>query len=123
MNGETIKLTVPASLEFVRIVRLTASGVASRLGFDIEDIEDLRVAVDELASLLVEHADSGELEIEFAVDGQALVITGRAPAGDDRTVGVEELTSQILSAVVDDYGLATQNGHVRFHCTRRLPTT
>ena len=67
ITGETIRLTVPAALEYVRIVRLTASGVASRLGFDVEEIEDLRVAVDELASIVVEAADGGELTVDFAV--------------------------------------------------------
>ena len=78
MTGETIRLTVPAALEYVRIVRLTASGVASRLGFDVEEIEDLRVAVDELSSLVVESADGGDLSVQFAVQDNALRIEGDA---------------------------------------------
>ena len=54
-NGaETVRLIVPASLEYVRIVRLDRVGIASRLGFDIDEIENLRVAIDELASMVVE---------------------------------------------------------------------
>ena len=84
ITGEMIRLTVPASLEYVRIVRLTASGVASRLGFDIEDLEDLRVAVDELSSLLVEAVDGGELTVNFAVLADALRIEGEAMLPADR---------------------------------------
>ena len=84
VTGETIRLAVPAALEYVRIVRLTASGVASRLGFDVEEIEDLRVAVDELASMVVESADGGELGVQFAVRDDVAAHRGRAPSAPGR---------------------------------------
>jgi serine/threonine-protein kinase RsbW len=123
MTGETIRLTVPASLEFVRIVRLTASGVASRLGFDVEEIEDLRVAVDELASIVIEAAEGGELAVLFAVQDATLRIEGEVTlatgAGDDGLV--DELTAQILAAVVDAWELTTTDGTAHFTCVRRVP--
>jgi len=123
MTGETIRLTVPASLEFVRIVRLTASGVASRLGFDVEEIEDLRVAVDELASIVIEAAEGGELAVLFAVQDATLRIEGEVTlaggAGEDGLV--DELTAQILAAVVDGWELTTTDGTARFACVRRVP--
>ncbi len=124
MTGETIRLTVPAALEYVRIVRLTASGVASRLGFDVEEIEDLRVAVDELASLVVESADGGDLSVQFAVQDNALRIEGEAvlAAGRADNARVDDLTAQILAAVVDEWDLSTTDGSVRFSCVRRVPT-
>jgi serine/threonine-protein kinase RsbW len=124
MTGETIRLTVPAALEYVRIVRLTASGVASRLGFDVEEIEDLRVAVDELASLVVESADGGDLSVQFAVQDSALRIEGEAAlaAGRADNARVDDLTAQILAAVVDEWDLSTSEGSVRFSCVRRVPT-
>ena len=124
VTGETIRLTVPAALEFVRIVRLTASGVASRLGFDVEEIEDLRVAVDELASLVVESADGGDLSVQFAAHDNALRIEGEATlaAGRADNARVDDLTAQILAAVVDEWDLSTTEGLVRFSCVRRVPT-
>src|ERR1700754_3407053 len=106
------RLTVPAALEYVRIVRLTASGVASRLGFDVEEIEDLRVAVDELASLVVESADGGDLSVQFAVQDNALRIEGEAAlaAGRADNARVDDLTAQILAAVVDEWDLSTTAG-------------
>ena len=122
VTGETIRLAVPAALEYVRIVRLTASGVASRLGFDVEEIEDLRVAVDELASLVVESADGGELGVQFAVRDDILRIEGEALLAPGQSeVRVDDLTAQILAAVVDEWDFSAQDGHVRFACTRRVP--
>jgi serine/threonine-protein kinase RsbW len=122
VTGETIRLAVPAALEYVRIVRLTASGVASRLGFDVEEIEDLRVAVDELASLVVESADGGELGVQFAVRDDVLRIEGEALLAPGQSeVRVDDLTAQILAAVVDEWDFSAHDGHVRFACTRRVP--
>ena len=120
-TDEAVRLSVPASLEYVRIVRLTGSGVASRLGFDIEEIENLRVALDELASMAIEAADRGELEVSFVTTDTELRIEGRAPVAEGVDVGVEALTAQILKAVVDEYELRAVDGYVCFSCIARRP--
>jgi serine/threonine-protein kinase RsbW len=118
---DVVRLQVPAALEYVRIVRLTGSGVASRLGFDIEEIENLRVALDELASMTIDVAGPGELEITFYTTDTELRIVGRAPVAEGVEVGVEPLTAQILKAVIDDYELGTDDGFVRFSCVTGRP--
>src|SRR5260221_14652354 len=91
---DAVRLSMPAALEYVRIVRLTGSGVASRLGFDIEEIENLRVALDELASLVIDFATEGELEITFFTTETELRIVGRAPIAEGVGVGVGERPAQ-----------------------------
>jgi serine/threonine-protein kinase RsbW len=118
---DAVRLSVPAALEYVRIVRLTGSGVASRLGFDVEEIENLRVALDELASMAIELADKGELEVTFSTTDTELRIEGRAPVAEGVDVGVEALTAQILKAVIDDYELRAVDGYVCFSCVTRRP--
>ena len=44
-NSEKIELRLPFKAEYVSVARLTASGIASRIGFDIEAIEDIKVAI------------------------------------------------------------------------------
>jgi serine/threonine-protein kinase RsbW len=119
--GDAVRLTLPASFEYLRIVRLTASGVASRLGFDVEEIENLRVAIDELASVVVDVAAPGDLELTFVAKNNALEITGRAPVHTGTEIAVEDLTEQILKAVTDDYELGVTDGFASFRCARRLP--
>jgi serine/threonine-protein kinase RsbW len=123
VTSEIIRLSVPAALEYVRIVRLTASGVASRLGFDVEEIEDLRVAVDELASIVVDAAGGGDLVVQFAVRDDSLRIEGEATLSPSRAENakVDDLTAQILAAVVDEWDLSTHEGCVRFTCVRGVP--
>jgi serine/threonine-protein kinase RsbW len=120
-SEQVVRLSVPAALEYVRIIRLTGSGVASRLSFDVEEIENLRVAIDELASMAIEAADGGLLEITFLSGENELRIEGCAPAKAGAEVGIDALTGQILKAVIDDYELRTDSGHVCFSCIARRP--
>jgi hypothetical protein len=122
LQEDAVRLSVPASLEYVRIVRLTGSGVASRLGFDIEEIENFRVALDELASMAIDVASGGELEMTFFTTDSELRVDGRAPIAAGVEVAVESLTAQILKAVIDDYELRADDGHVRFSCVTRRPS-
>lgn len=122
MTGEVVRLTVPASHEYVRIVRLTASGIANKLGFDVDELETLRIAVDELATLVLEAAsDSGTLEIDFIIGADELSIEGRAPARNGADFGADDLTTQILMAVIDEYDASLDDGYAHFRCSRRLP--
>jgi serine/threonine-protein kinase RsbW len=119
-TSETVRLTIPAAHEFVRIARLTVSGVASRLGFDVDEIEDLRVAVDELSSILVDASGDGQLELTFTPGEGGVEIEGRAQVGADFEPTIDDLTRQILGVVVDEYGVETEQGEARFRCVKRL---
>jgi serine/threonine-protein kinase RsbW len=122
-DTDIVRLSVPATLEYVRIVRLAASGMASRNGFDVDEIENLRVAVDELASMVVDAATEGELAVSFAnVDGD-FCIEGRAPTAGGTELTVDTLTGSILNAVCDKYELNAADGWAQFVCLRRLPTS
>lgn len=114
---DTVQLCIPLSYEYVRVARLAASGLASRLPFDVDEIDDIRIAVDELAGHLIESGGAtgeGELVLEFCVSPEGLEITGRAPAL--REGRVAELTRQILSAAVDGYELRVDGEEGRFRC-------
>ncbi len=48
-----MELIVPSSPEMVRVVRLTVSGIASTMGFAIDEIEDIKVAVAEICNGII----------------------------------------------------------------------
>ena len=50
-DGDRVLLTFPARGDLVVLARLVASAISARVGFDIEELEDLRLAVGELCLL------------------------------------------------------------------------
>ncbi|MDP4182512.1 MAG: ATP-binding protein [Bacillota bacterium] len=52
-NIDVIELSLPLKAEYVSVVRLTASGVSNRMGFDIDSIEDIKVAIAEVCNKLI----------------------------------------------------------------------
>lgn len=57
---DTIKLMVPCKPEYVSTIRLAVSSLANNVGFDIEAIEDIKVAVSEACSNIVAHSSIKE---------------------------------------------------------------
>ncbi len=53
---DIVELIVPNERKYLHVARLTVSGVASRQGFSVEQIEDIKLAVGEACSNAMEHA-------------------------------------------------------------------
>src|ERR1044071_20927 len=53
LGGDLVELTVPAPIPYLAVVRTATAGLAARLGFTLDEIEDLRIAVDEACSMLL----------------------------------------------------------------------
>ncbi|HEY4578453.1 MAG TPA: anti-sigma B factor RsbW [Savagea sp.] len=64
-----IEMVIPAKAQYVGVVRLAISGVASRIGFSYDDIEDLKIAISEAVTNAVRHAyheeDEGQVKIGY----------------------------------------------------------
>jgi len=119
LRGEVVRLSLPALPDYVRIVRLAASGIATNLGFDVDELDDLRVAVGELVNLTLEVCKPETLEVLFTVDGNKLRIQGTAPAADGRVIELDSLTRQILDAFLDGYTIEIVEENVCFDCSVR----
>ncbi len=63
---DTVSVLIPAKAEYVSIARLTASGIASRVGFDIDTIEDIKVALSEVLGKIIEKGTPADrMNIDF----------------------------------------------------------
>lgn len=60
VDSDHIQLIIPAKTDYVGVVRLTVSGLANRLRFSYDDIEDIKIAVTEACTNIVSHAYKGE---------------------------------------------------------------
>ena len=115
--AEIVRLGVPGALDYVRVVRLTAAAVATSLGLDVEDIDDLRVAVDELASAMIQAGTGGQASFTFSSLGGAFVVEGTSAA--ENTPRLDEVARQILAAVVDDFDTSASAGFAHFRAVKQ----
>ncbi len=121
VQGEQIRLTLPATPQLIRVARLTAAGLASRLGFSLEEVEDLKIAVDELCFAMVgTKGREGTLTLVYRMGVDTLEIEGSSDF-EDRVVGsaASELSTLILAAVVDEHELVDSDSTVRFRLKKR----
>jgi hypothetical protein len=117
--ADGVRLTVPPSFDHVRVARLTAAAVAERLPFDVEDIDDVRVAVDELSSALIEAGPVSDIEFEFAQLRDVFVAEGSATVV--MHPHLSELARHVLCIVVDGFELSETEGVAHFRATKRTP--
>jgi serine/threonine-protein kinase RsbW len=123
--SESVELTIPVESDLVVLARLTAATVASRAGFDVEEIEDLRLAVDELCVSIVDGSSAGRLNLTFtSSEGSVEVICvldgpAPAPAASDDPYSEHDLSIRILDALVEEHGEETDNGTRRVWLRKR----
>ncbi len=87
---DVVVLRLPAAGAYLSVLRTATASLASRLDFTIDDIEDLRIAVDEACAMLLTQAMAGaDLECRFelttdAIDVAVSVLTldGAEPSRD-----------------------------------------
>ncbi|GIF49105.1 serine/threonine-protein kinase RsbW [Asanoa ferruginea] len=80
VDDDVVLLTVPADGGYLGVLRTATATLAARLQFALDEIEDLRIAVDEAcAMLLVVATPEAELECRFAVTDDALLVEVTVP--------------------------------------------
>ena len=70
-----VELRLPADSAYVSVLRTTTAGLAARLDFTVDDIEDLRIAVGEASALLLPLAGEGsDLHATYDLGRETLVV-------------------------------------------------
>jgi len=112
-----VELSLAADAQMLFLARMTGAAVASRADFDYEQVEDLRLAIDELCVRLMSSGPgSARINLLFqwdddgALDVMATRIPQDGPSGNGHhpTAAVSapsvELSERILDALVDHHG-------------------
>jgi hypothetical protein len=130
---DVVELAFPARADLLVLARLTAATVASRADFGVDDIEDLRLAVEELCLGLVRGVGEGTLHLRFAhdVDLVEIACTFRPASGDrhgpppvtGEHLDEDDLSGRILDGLVDQHGRETVDGTDRRWLKKRRAET
>jgi serine/threonine-protein kinase RsbW len=80
-TADTVHLRVPADPAYLAVIRTATAGLAARLDLTLDEIEDLRIAVDEACGLLLDHQShpGAELLAAFTLHPNALDVLVNGP--------------------------------------------
>ena len=76
-----VEVRLPAAGAYLSVLRTATAGLAARLDFTLDEIEDLRIAVDEACAMLLSQAIPGSaLECGFALGREEMTISVSVPS-------------------------------------------
>ena len=103
-------------------MRLVAAGLAARLKFTLEDIEDLKIAVDELSAYLTgAHGRAGTLAVTLRLSmttGFRSAEPASSPSATKVRTELTEFSRMILETVADSAELSASDGNPTFPSSR-----
>ena len=109
-----LHLVLPTKSEFVSTARLTASSVANRVGFNIDEVEDIKVAVAEVCNIILSKVgdEISQYKISFEINSDNLEITftgGETELGCFDGAVENEYGLYIMKALMDSVELCNNN--------------
>lgn len=116
-KADIIELVLPFMAEYVSVARLAVSGIANRIGFDIETIEDIKVAIAEVCNKIVGvgSKSAGCYKLIFAISDRNLDIIFDC---EDKSLKCifdannNELGVSIINALMDDVDFCPENNYL-----------
>lgn len=102
-DHDEVRLRLPAIGAYLAVLRTATAGLAARLDFTLEEIEDLRIAVDEACALLLPSAVPGaELDCVFELYSDELHVTVSALTLDGAQPSRDSFAWTVLSALAGE---------------------
>ena len=109
-----VELRLPAESGYVAVLRMTTAGLAARLDFTLDDIEDLRMAVGEACALVLENANpEGDLYAAFGLRDGSIRVSVSADALGDIEPDVDSFGWQVLTALTSEV-VTSRDGRLRW---------
>ena len=124
-SAGVVELTVPALTAYLGVVRTATAGLAARLGFTLDEIEDLRIAVDQACVMLLglprpQPPDAATMTCRFRVHDDVLAVTVSARVDERATMPAEQSFAwQVLTAHAADVTGHAENGRASVELLKR----
>jgi len=117
-NGP-VTLVLPPDASMVRVGRLTASSVASLTNMSIDAINDIKIAVSEMITLLIESGQRSNVTLRFEATASSFVVEASTPAASfDLGRNDLALATAVLDAVCDSNEIAFHDDRILVRCVK-----
>ena len=102
-NRPDVELRIPADSGYLAVLRTATAGLAARLDFTLDDIEDLRIAVDEATAMILPQARPGsDLMCTFDLDESRLTVAVTAECDQPQPPPRDGFAWTVLTALTSD---------------------
>ncbi len=120
-QGDIVMLVVPADSGYLSVLRTATAGLAARLRLTLDEVEDLRIAVDEACATLITFAAPGtDVTCQFDMTPDALAVSVSVPVPAGTVLpGEGSFSWQVLSALAGDVSAQTSGGRATIRLTKR----
>lgn len=121
LTDDVVILSVPASSSYLAVLRTATAGLAARLQLGLDEIEDLRIAVDEACAILLPMTAAGaEVTCKFGVTPSALAIDVSVPVRSGQALpGTESFSWQVLTALAGQVSASASDGVATIQLTKK----
>jgi serine/threonine-protein kinase RsbW len=122
LHTSSVELGLPGDSRYMRLARLMASGVATTCGLPLGEVEDFRVAVDEICATLIEAGAGRPLRLTFTAGRGILEVVGRTVVLDGSGPDEERLalSRQILDVIAESHEFRRDGEEAVFRVITRL---
>ena len=114
-----VELRIPADSAYLSVLRTATAGLAARLDFTLDDIEDLRIAVDEACAMVLPQAGAdSDLNCAFFLQGDTLSVAVTARCESPRAPNQDSFAWTVLSALTSTLDSTVDGDRLTIHLTR-----
>jgi serine/threonine-protein kinase RsbW len=102
-NHPDVELRIPADSAYLAVLRTATAGLAARLDFTLDDIEDLRIAVDEACAMVLPQArENSDLTCTFDLHPAKLTVAVTAECESPRPPNRDGFAWTVLAALTNE---------------------
>ncbi len=102
-NHPDVELRIPADSAYLAVLRTATAGLAARLDFTLDDIEDLRIAVDEACAMVLPQArPDSDLTCTFDLDASRLTVAVTAECDSPQPPNRDGFAWTVLAALTNE---------------------
>ena len=119
-----VELRIPADSAYLSVLRTATAGLAARLDFTLDDIEDLRIAVDEACAMVLPQARAdSDLTCSFELAPTRLTVAVTAECESPRPPDKDGFAWTVLAALTSDVRAEVSGDHLTVTLARATSDT
>ena len=115
---DKVLLRIPKKSEYMSTIRLTSSALSNLRGFNIDEIEDIKVVISEICTFFINNLknDTNELEISYEIFQNKIIVTvadlNEGQLSEDCLK--DNMSIMIIESLSDNYNYDLNNKTITF---------